>query len=40
MKKLIGLCALAAAMVAGLEAQDITGTIEGSVLDALSLIHI
>jgi len=31
MKKLIGLCALAAAMVAGLEAQDITGTIEGSV---------
>jgi hypothetical protein len=34
MKKLIGLCALAAAMVAGLEAQDITGTIEGSVLDA------
>ncbi len=34
MKKLIVLCMLAAGIVAGLVAQDITGTIEGSVLDA------
>ncbi|MGB7758454.1 MAG: hypothetical protein WBL61_01420 [Bryobacteraceae bacterium] len=33
MKKLIVLCMLAAGIVACLVAQDITGTIEGSVLD-------
>jgi hypothetical protein len=34
MKKLIGLCTFAAAIAVCLVAQDITGTIEGSVLDA------